>query len=378
MPARTKRIFISDVHLGDDRSMAGPHPYGWFKDNIHLLAQFLEEQRKAADVKEVIILGDLFDSWIIPANDAPLTGFENICSNPANQPILESLRALAAGPDMKLTYVPGNHDMGMDVASISATKHFLEMQFPGICCLSDAQVPLGRYHVGSLVADHGNRYCLFNAPDFWTNSPSFLPLGYFISRLMAYKVSMTGEKLDYLDIFIEFLEHWKKKPAFVKDMFMAIAEEAGLHPEDTVELKGIPGYPEKMKVEEIGESFRNLLLDWVETPGHIDCLNATEGDLGNLWPAASLELHGRINIVIFGHTHKPGMRLDKGIDTGDEIPPWEKPAFTIYANSGAWVDGGKYGCTYVETEEVAEKRRHYVRLKKYPGNTSIDEGFVVM
>jgi hypothetical protein len=42
------------------------------------------------------------------------------------------------------------------------------------------------------------------------------------------------------------------------------------------------------------------------------------------------------------------------------------------------VDLGKYGCTYVETEEVTDERRHYVRLKKYPSNTCIDEGFVLM
>jgi hypothetical protein len=32
MEARTKRIFISDIHMGDDRSMNPPNPYGWFKD----------------------------------------------------------------------------------------------------------------------------------------------------------------------------------------------------------------------------------------------------------------------------------------------------------------------------------------------------------
>jgi UDP-2,3-diacylglucosamine pyrophosphatase LpxH len=60
MANRTKRIFISDIHLGDEESMTAPHPYGWFKENIPLLAQFLEKQRTAVDVKEVVILGDLF------------------------------------------------------------------------------------------------------------------------------------------------------------------------------------------------------------------------------------------------------------------------------------------------------------------------------
>ena len=68
MGNRTKRIFISDIHLGDDRSMSAPNPYGCLKKNIPVLAQFLEDQRRATDVKEVVILGDLFDAWIIPVS----------------------------------------------------------------------------------------------------------------------------------------------------------------------------------------------------------------------------------------------------------------------------------------------------------------------
>ena len=58
---RTKRVFISDIHLGDERSMTTANPYCWFNKNIPILAQFLNDQLKSPDVKEVIILGDLFD-----------------------------------------------------------------------------------------------------------------------------------------------------------------------------------------------------------------------------------------------------------------------------------------------------------------------------
>jgi metallophosphoesterase superfamily enzyme len=71
MPERNKTIFISDIHLGDQRSWeAKPHPYCWFMDNINKLALFLTEIRKDASVKELVILGDLFDTWIIiPAGE---------------------------------------------------------------------------------------------------------------------------------------------------------------------------------------------------------------------------------------------------------------------------------------------------------------------
>jgi hypothetical protein len=67
---------------------------------------------------------------------------------------------------------------------------------------------------------------------------------------------------------------------------------------------------------------------------------------------------------------------ESNVQSEDPGIPREIPCSCIYANSGTWVDLGKHGCTYVETEETADERRHYVRLKKYPGNACIDEGFV--
>jgi hypothetical protein len=384
MGNRTKRIFISDIHLGDDRSMSAPNPYGCLKKNIPVLAQFLEDQRRATDVKEVVILGDLFDAWIIPVNYAPLTSFDKICSNGANKPIIDSLQALAASPDIKLAYVPGNHDMGMNVAGISATKQFMEKNFPGIRYFCNNTVPLGSYNVGTLAAEHGNRYCLFNAPDTWTAPDTFLPLGYFISRVVTYKVLTTGQEGDPRDIFITFLQEFMKHPDFIEDLFKAIAADAGLKSGDMIQMSGVPGYPDTMTVQETGRRFRNLIRNWEKTPGNINVPTAIMGDLENLSYAASLvyflPFSSNTNIVIFGHTHIPTMSKNYGSNSlPDDTGAAKKiPCSRIYANSGTWVDLGKYGCTYVETEEVTDERRHYVRLKKYPSNTCIDEGFVLM
>jgi hypothetical protein len=237
---------------------------------------------------------------------------------------------------------------------------------------------LGRYRVGTLLAEHGNRYCLFNGPDTWAKPNCFLPLGYFISRIIAHYALNHGQKLNYLHILGNFINGISGTPDILKNMFIAVAAEGDLKPNDSINTKGIPGYPAMMTVDEIGEQFSNLVEDWSKEPGNIHWKIAGEGDLENLWLAASRQFQGGKQIVIFGHTHKPEMHLDQGVDTGDEIPPWEKPSATIYANSGAWVDGCKYGCTYVEAEEAAKEWRHYVRLKKYPGNTCVNEGFVVM
>ncbi|HET6461909.1 MAG TPA: metallophosphoesterase [Syntrophales bacterium] len=381
MAKRTKRIFISDIHLGDAKCMGGLHPYGWFKKNIPVLAEFLDDQLNAPDVKEMVILGDLFDMWVLPVNYDPLISFANISSNPANKLVIDKLKTLATTPDVKLAYVPGNHDMGMDTGAILKTRKFMETTFPGIRFFCNSTIPWGIYNVGTLAAEHGSRYCLFNSPDIWTAKDTFLPLGYFISRIAAYKVLQTGTEENYYDILVRFLRDFIKQPDFVEDMFEAIAEDAGLKPDDIVKLKGVPGFPNSMTVDAIGKRYSNLIQNWTNTPGNINVPAAAIGDLENLSPAASLayfdHFGSTINIVIFGHTHIPVMDphdLDPMANTTahGSGEPWNK----IYVNCGSWIDGSKHGCTYVETEEDADVRRHYVRLKSYPSKIVIKEGSV--
>ncbi len=381
MAKRTKRIFISDVHLGDEKSMGGPHPYGWFNKNIPVLAQFLDDQVNAPDIKEVVILGDLFDMWVLPVNYDPITSFAKIASNRANKSVIDKLKKLAADPDVKLAYVPGNHDMGMDAGAILKIKKFMETTFPGIRFFCNSTIPWGVYNVGTLAAEHGNRYCLFNSPDTWTSKDTFLPLGYFISRIVAYKVLQTGTQENYYDIFVRFLKDFIQHPDFVEDMFKAIAQDAGLEPDDVVNLKGVPGFPNSMTIDAIGKRYSNLIQDWTNTPGNVNAPAAIIGDLENLSPAASLayfdHFGSNINIVIFGHTHIPIMDphdLDPGTDRAahGSDDPWNK----IYVNCGSWIDASEHGCTYVETEEDTSVRRHYVRLKSYPSEVLIKEGFV--
>jgi UDP-2,3-diacylglucosamine pyrophosphatase LpxH len=382
---RTKKVFISDIHLGDERSMTAQNPYCWCNENIGVLEGFLDEQLQSTEVKEVAILGDLFDTWVVPTNYEPLTSFAEICANPANERVIHQLKALAAHPEIKLAYVPGNHDMGMDMAGISATRQFLESAFPGMRYFCNSAVPLGTYNVGSLAAEHGNRYCLFNAPDMWAVPDSFLPLGYFISRVVAYKVWRTGDKEDPRDIFFNFLRNFMYRPNFVEDMFNAIAKDAGLKADAAMKLNGVPGYTEPTTVGDIGRLFHGLIHDWKNTSGNVDLWTAVAGDLANLAAAASQayfsHFGSNVNIVIFGHTHIPFMDPTYEADLSRDGVGYsgDDPCRQIYANCGTWVDQAKH-CTYVETEEVADKRRHYVRVKKYPENEILDgyEGFVRM
>jgi len=380
-----KEIFISDIHMGDERSMnpspQHPHRYGWLRKNIRHLTKFLSEQLKAQDVNRVVILGDLFDQWVIPTDFDPLSKLDGICSNPANKDIIKNLKALAAGS--KLSYVPGNHDMSACQKEIPIVKKFIKATLPGVNFICEDDKPTGVYREGKVVAEHGNMYCLFNGPDTWTNPELFLPLGYFISRLVAYKVAQTGQRENYLDILCKFILKFKSKPNFIHDLFLAVADDAGLNKSDKIDMKNISGFEPLITIDEVANKYMQLIQNWDKTHDKIDSQGAIEGDsLGLLWAAyrVYLSTDGNINIVIFGHTHAsknedPYATLDETDQESDPSSP-SQPCKAIYANSGTWIDSKL--CTYVETEADEDNQRHYVRVKSYPKNQVLQETFVTL
>jgi UDP-2,3-diacylglucosamine pyrophosphatase LpxH len=105
-PGGSRRIFISDIHMGDERSMkpVAPHSYsyGWLQKNITKLPNFLYDQLHAQDVGQVVILGDLFDQWVIPTDFDPLPRLDDICNNPANQGIIDNLKESARSSRLSL------------------------------------------------------------------------------------------------------------------------------------------------------------------------------------------------------------------------------------------------------------------------------------
>jgi UDP-2,3-diacylglucosamine pyrophosphatase LpxH len=378
---RNKRIFISDIHMGDDRSMTQPHPYGWLRKNIPNLENFLAELLHRPDVAEVVILGDMFDEWVIPVDADPLSSFDAICNNPSNAKIIANIKALAASADIALSYVPGNHDMSMASGDIALTKSFMQSTFTGIHFICDSNVPLGAYRRGKLVAEHGNRYCLFNAPDRWRSPASFLPLGYFMARAVAYKVAKTGKEEDFLVILANFIEEFKDHPNFVKDLFDAVAADANIPRDLPFDMGSIAGFQAPVTVDSVETQYEHLIENWEKDPGTINLVTAIIGDVGDLSPAATLTYFSIFgadtNIVIFGHTHKADMTKHFILAA---VPPsmdihMDLPCRAIYANSGTWVDSAKY-CTYVETEENADAGRHYVRVMTYPSKTCLQESFV--
>lgn len=184
--SRAVIMCISDLHLGDDRSFN--IGYGWLNDNRSLLADFLNRVRLSPNIRELVIAGDLFDEWVAPMDVDPLNGksqseFLNSIVT-SNQDIIDALNNIIRDGLIKVTYVPGNHDM-------LVTSGDIDRIFPGITQARDAE-GLGRYippDRQEVIIEHGHRYDFYNAPDPISNqdisATPLLPPGFFVSKIAA-------------------------------------------------------------------------------------------------------------------------------------------------------------------------------------------------
>ena len=182
---RDKIVIISDLHLGNDLA---------YSENVkHLkrLEEFLGEVRSSGTVKELVIGGDMFDEWYIPTRlDSYPNGSQADFikkSVKANQGVFDLLNGIIKDGKIKLTYVPGNHDMGF-------TPENVNLALPGV---NQARDPKDKFGIGTyrpddypqIAIEHGHRYDFFNAIAPNANEAeapgATLPPGYFFARIAA-------------------------------------------------------------------------------------------------------------------------------------------------------------------------------------------------
>ncbi|MCP4653822.1 MAG: hypothetical protein GY856_00235 [bacterium] len=305
--ARANRIFISDIHLSSQQLYEHRRPDGssaaWYDPGAYRtrLLGFLDKHvlGKAEFVKDLVILGDLFDNWVCPADVEPPTWDELIESN---KPEMKAFRA-AVQEGIHLFYIPGNHDF-------DAADSRVEDAVAGLRVI-EAYSGAGRTH-----AEHGHAYTLFNSRDFLNDPRYGRPVGYFIARLAA-TIPGSGRTFeDYLSYVDDVVEALTSPAALVDAIIEALAEKAGV---DEIVMPGgaaitIDGVKERYghlceqrKVGLFGLRDRLFGRDYLRTTADQLC-----------------KRYGR-NLVLFGHTHDAGISKDK---VGHE--------HRIYANSGTW------------------------------------------
>lgn len=185
-PQRNKIVVISDLHLGNDLS------YSENVKHLERLKEFLNEVRSSGTIKELVLGGDILDEWYIPTRTDTYGGGTQADfvrkSVAANQDIFDVLNGIIQDGKIKVTYLPGNHDMGFLPENI-------EIALPGVNQARDEGAD--KYGVGTyspdnysqIAIEHGHRYDFFCAitPDAnEVDAPgATLPPGYFFARIAA-------------------------------------------------------------------------------------------------------------------------------------------------------------------------------------------------
>ncbi len=343
MAQKTRRFFISDVHLGGDADKA------WFQPKIHetpLLA-FFDHIAKQDDVKDLVLLGDFFDTWMFPMDQKP-PAIAGIVKSRYPK-IVEAVKQAAKAVE-NVFYVNGNHDMHV-------SQKDLDEIFGG-----DVVEWIPQYNAGLLYAEHGSRFTMFNARDKLHDPTEGLPLGYFITRILSStneEYDRPGSVLTYID---DLLEAAFTTETLAQSVIEALAELAGKHADDVFEM---PDTRPKLTIAQVQKKYGPLYQRWVEKFGHRYAINAIMGELGSLgWFADRLCKSAGYRVVVFGHTH--GSELDK--DT------LFVKGGRAYANAGYWCPKPERKgdrSTFVEVDKVGGK--FSVQLWACEGDELVEE-----
>ena len=401
--AGTKLVFVSDLHLNADAGVS------WINTHLPDLAAFFSSVGARTDVSELVILGDLVDDWVLPADRTP-NSFEAILSADQNAAVVAALQAVCQKA-IRVTYVTGNHDLLSFQQNNTKT---LNKFFPGMTVVSD-EPGLGAYaRDGVLYAEHGHRYDLFNSPDTWSHPGSHLPLGYFIARSVATQSAREGQiytlpdtsrswasavlsapnlarsvqRLSALDSASEGrireilrdpggparrLARSKRYPidqwddGFIDDdlvvlIFRIVALWAGEGPWSRFAMADEDGFAKDPRVRDVAQWYDEIFSQWPDRQNIVSADMAFWNDLDYMGSTADLlfEMPERIKpyyeftprIVLFGHTHKPVLQFHaSGVST-------------IYANTGTWIDSKPMTWVEVEVpvEDAVDERKYTVSL----------------
>ena len=326
----SKRIFISDVHIGMRKK------YEWFTEaHKQNLVDMLKLFAKQGDtVKDLVLLGDFFETWLAPVNILP-ANIKSILKYEGNKEIINALKACIKNLT-NVFYLKGNHYMHVnenDLVQLTAGGKHIQH----ISC----------YNAGLLYAEHGCRFAMFNAEDRIHDPLDGYPLGYFISRIASSsneKYDSPGSIASYVD---DLLEAALTTQTISESVIEALMEVAQLSPETEIKM---PKPRRPLKIKEVQKKYATLWDCWVQKFGYQYSLNAIKGEMYSLeWFGDKLCEKNDYKVVVLAHTHKAEMDKDKLFVSNDRI----------YANAGFWTTQKP---TFIEVDK--QKNKFVVALCK--------------
>ncbi|GAB1419755.1 hypothetical protein MASR2M12_25200 [Bacteroidales bacterium] len=348
-------VVISDLHLGADLA------YAECSKNLVALENFLEKVRKAPNVKELVIAGDLLDEWYVPANVNTYQGKDQADFvrriAQSNKGVVDVFNKIIQEKNITLTYVPGNHDLTITAENVS-------LIFPGIQQARDNEQGLGTYSPSGMTAlaiEHGHRYNFFCAPDPYSNQDiapgTITPPGYFFTRIAALHhvqdchaandtmpeltQNTSGDPSQNLLFIYWKIWQWAIKYLPIENKFdenIIVTHVDGFT--GTYSINDLLPHQASAGSEIDVNLYRGIQDTWalrqaynhvpVNIPAQQAIANSASTDESDNQAKIQYFLNPNSDkrIVIFGHTH------DAKIIPSENLQGQK----TIYANSGTWID----------------------------------------
>lgn len=382
-------VVMSDIHLGADIS------YAEINKNIPYLESFLEKIRTSPNIKELVLAGDVFDEWFVPANVNTYQGKDQLDFIQriarTNKGVIDAFNKVIQEGKIKVVYVPGNHDLGILAANV-------ESILPGIVQVRDNVQGLGTYSpdwLPELAVEHAHRYNFYCAPDPISNRAiapgSIMPPGYFFTRLATLHVVQNCSSLN--DTIPEITQYQSSNPsqslAYVywkvwKTLLTTFPIKNKFN--EKILITNIDGFTANYSVNDIipyqltpgGEIMMNLSKNvqdtWIERqalnkvpvaiPAAQAMANGSKSSESDDQAKIQYFMNTNSNkrIVVFGHTHEPKIIASEN----------HKGLKSVYANTGTWIDHNPLGkimdfVVITPQQSGSSSSMTYVKLYNFEG-----------
>ena len=300
---KTRKIFISDIHLSSEALYSDTKNVSWYKPSEHdeRLLGFLDNYVLANKdiIKDFILLGDVFNTWVCPVDQDPPT-YQQIFR--ANKAVMDRFKAIVRA-GINLFYVNGNHDFDL-------RPDVFKKAVKGI-------QPIRYYRSGLIHAEHGSRFDIYNKPDFYTDPAYGRPIGYYISRLVSSINDGSYGLLDLASYLDDIIEAAFTPQNIFSTIIEGLAEQVGMTNADYIRMPN----KQKITIPELKERYDKLsnVYNVSELVNDLYQRRYLNG------PADRICQRYDYKIVVFGHTHNA--LIDKDFFLVKD---------RIYANSGTW------------------------------------------
>lgn len=380
-PQAQRIVVLSDIHLGVDDT------FGETVENKALLTDFLQRSA-ASDIDEMVIAGDFLDEWFLPASypsHADSKAFYPQVKNNNAEVFAAFQEVMANGTT--LTYVPGNHDMTLDEAT-------LEELLPGIRQARDV-AGLGVRRTGArseIVIEHGHRYDAGAAPDPLSNQgitgshTSILPVGYFVTRMIVTSLAQgkSAPVKDRPDIPAPTSRAAAGDYAnyqFWSQLMSKYPIQEGMR--DAIFGAEFDGYPEPVSLGDVAPALQadgsigapmygDLPQQWraIQAVNGVAQKNPFAASISAAWNHDFLDKQAstqyfqsqpKTDVVVFGHSHVPLV--------GRFPQKYQRPK--TYANSGTWIDDNVLGPTGTFVAIESGMQATDVRVLQYQADGSV-------